>query len=433
MGPIESPQANAGPPSTPTHGGDGSDSSQVRRSPRCKEARTPYYLPLSEQPVNDSTPGRGVGVPDSCSPNVAARKGSRTAPAQKRGRAETPEASFRCPELPSSSQHGAQRKRAASTLQQPRAGNARGQGTEKRGGRAQADRSLVMFLPEDPDQEVRASGGRSAPRGVTISPSRSLAGPSGSESESEAAGSQSTAGRQRRATAAAAMLRLKGKMKPPDGSEMYNNMSVKEVIATVSAAVSAAQSHSQQPSQGVKEEPSCATSGPAKAKSRTARATRSTTSATKTSAGRKRQLAGVTEDPTATQPDPKRVAVEGGPSSECKAQDVGGKTRAGVAAGTSGTKVQSSAAHRQGGPSVKRELAQLQAGKPREGAARKERSAKELVQAVAKGAGAGPSTAAPPQRGRAAAKLKQEDARATAAKGKLVPAAVRPCMQVRCR
>ena len=165
----------------------------------------------------------------------------------------------------------------------------------------------------------------------------------------------------------------------------------------------------------------------------TARATRSTTSGSKSSAGCKRQLAANAEDPTATQPDLKRVAAEGGPSSERTAQDVGGKTRAGVAAGTSGTKVQSSAAHRQGGQSVKCELAQLQAGKTRGGGARKERSAKKLVQAVAKGAGAGPSTAAPPQRGRAAAKLKQEDARATAAKGKLVPAAVRPCMQVRCR
>lgn len=356
-----------------------------------------------------------------------------------------PEAAFRCPPLPSRPRPGAQQQTAspasaqqmpappaASTRQQREAADLHGEGGRTRKVSAHPDQSLVIHFSESPEDEMEASRGRSAPRAISMSPSRSNANPSCSGSDSVAAGSQSTGGRQRRATAAAAMLRIKGKMKPP--SLEYGNLSRKHALAAVSAAVSAATS--QQPAEGIRDDPSCATSGSAQVlgvhEAATTRATRTTTagptpSNSKSTSSRKRGQVTVAEDLMCAEPDRKRLATQGGA--------VGGAAAV-VAKASSTVKGPSSKVHRQG--SIKHEPGQPQAAKQGGGSSQKAvsgassaqppkgRKAKELVQAVAKGAGA--CAAAPSQRGRAAVKLKQENARAAAAKGKLLPAAV-PAMQ----
>lgn len=62
-------RAGADPPSTPTRSLDDSEELHVRRSPRSKEVRTPYYLPLSEHPINATSPARMGSLPAPHSPS----------------------------------------------------------------------------------------------------------------------------------------------------------------------------------------------------------------------------------------------------------------------------------------------------------------------------------------------------------------------------
>lgn len=402
----------------------------MRRSPRCKDSRTPYYLPLSDQPVNIGTPGSGrMSVPDSCSPHPARREPASVT----KKRADE----FRCPPLPSRPESGAQQAgaspasapqqsapQAACTRQQPD-GDANDRAAGKRGVAAQQDQSLVICLSESPDNEVEASRGRRQPRAESMRPSRSLANPSCSESDSGAAGSQSTGGRQRRATAAAAMLRIKGKMKPP--SNQFDNLSQKQVLAAVSAAVSAVQSNSQQASQVVKED--CATSAEDTKPTVRARATRSATttqspSASKSTGGRKRRQDVVGEQSICTEPDRKKLAVQRDSAARVSGSRL--KHEHNAAGEVEVDELEASIVEQEQGKS---QQVKQQRGSARKGgsgakpALAKGRNAKDLVQAVVKATD--PCAAAPPpQRGRAAVKLRQENARAAAAKGKLLPAAV---------
>jgi hypothetical protein len=246
-----------------------------RRSPRSKEARVPYYLPLSQQPLHISGSPKSTRCvsADFC---VASPAAAHT-PSAKRGQdrpqqSPAAEVAHRVNAAPATSyeyptrSHGAAsalhatfERHTAAELRDvedrpvTRSGRAAGNKAsdvppaaaceqQRQRGPGIRGKELVIHLDGSPTEH--ASVQRSNARQRRGARSVTDAQPSCSADQGGSAMSGREGGRVRRATAAAALLRLQGKMKPPASSALYNNLLPQQARAAVSAAVSAVHAQS---------------------------------------------------------------------------------------------------------------------------------------------------------------------------------------------